>query len=379
MEIKKTHGKIIFASVFLLLCRALYAQQESYYVDYSGASPKLMQRLAWDSEEYALCYEVLIFVDNNGYREYSRDTVEDCAIVVSLPPGKYRYSVTPFDLLGIRGETSEWMEFEVLPALQPRIDKFLPEAFYLDVYLERVLYISGDGLLEESEIYLQSETGFLYPEKVTIADNKNAALVFDDQKLIPGRYNVYVKNPGGLSAHLGEFIVGYRKPFDFFLNLAWTPAIAVSGYINEIAGYNVNLAGASVSIQAVSSVRGNFNAGLELAASVNFLDPGFSIRIGDEASGGTGMYFASFDLNFIMQRRFSRDQMAFNFRFGFGAAIFSDQGKDSKTIIQLNLGVSYLLRIYSALYFEAGLDYNNHLSSLPSGILRPRLGVSWKF
>jgi len=378
MEIKKRAA--IIAAVFFLSCRALCAQQAGYYVDYSEGDPKLIQRLVWDKDEYVLYYEVSILVNDFGwYREFLKDTTEDNFLPVSLPPGKYRYSVTPYDLLGIRGETSEWKEFEIMHAFQPVINSFAPDLFYLDKNQERVLYLSAENILEESEIYLQGATGFIRPKKITI-NSKETTLVFEDLELIPGNYDIYVRNPGGLYTRKGEFVIRYQKPTDFFLKLAWNPAIPIYGYMDEIIGGNIFPLGVSLSFQTVSSSRGLFNAGLELAASVFFLSPAIPILPDSDFPTGE-ISFTSFDFNFTLQRRFNRNRMVFTFRFGFGVVILNsfELFQDSGIIIQVNLGVDFLVRLFGNFYLEAGLDFNNLFSPASSGIIKPRLGVSLQF
>ena len=379
------HRKLIIAAVFLFLCGALCAQEAGYYVEYIDGKAKFTQRFAWEREEYALNYEVLIDVFENGYREYLRKTTEDDFLAVSLPPGKYRYSVTPNDLLGIPGESSGWKEFEILPALQPVIDSFTPEVFYLDRNTERVITISGANFVEGSEIFLISSTGFLYPDEVVIASDKSATLHFDDRKLTPGSYDICIKNPGGLSDQSGGFVIGYRKPMDYFLKLAWDPLIPVYGYMNDLIGPNVYLAGVALSFEAISSKRGNFNGGLELAVSFNYLNPAISIKTTREnypvSDAESGLFIAAFDLNIALQRRFNVGQMALTFRFGVGVVTLGGFNKSEQNdiIIQLNLSADFLIRLYRDLYLEAGLEFNNHMSSEPSGLIRPKVGVVWQF
>jgi len=376
--------KIILIVVLLLLCQALYAQEAEYSVEYIDGKPVFYQRLAWESEEYALNYEALIEVFDNGYREYLRDTAKDDFILVSLPHGKYRYSVTPYDLLGNRGETSEWKEFEVLPAYQPAISSFTPELFYLDRNTARVITISGINFLEESEIYLQNASGSLYPEKVEIISNERANLYFDDWKLVTGSYDIYVKNPGGVSTRSGRFYIGYRKWMDFFLKPALTPVIPIYGTLKDQLGPNVYLAGLSFSFEAISSRRGSFNGGLELAASAVYLDPALSIQTGND-NYQTGyiegeLLLAAFDLNIALQRRFNRNRMALTFRFGLGAVTMNhlDNSEQNEIMIGLNLGVNFMMRLIDNFYIEAGVDFSNQMTSEPSGLIKPRLGVAWQ-
>ena len=384
MEIKKMPGKIILAAVFLFFCQALCAQEAEYSVEYIDGKPVFYQRLSWEREEYALNYEVLIEVFGNEYREVLRDTAKDDFIMVSLPHGKYRYSVTPYDLLGNRGESSQWKEFEVLPAYQPAISSFTPELFYLDRNTARVITISGTNFLEESEIYLQGISGTLYPEKVTIISNESAALYFDDWKLFPGSFEINVKNPGGVSTRSGRFFIGYRKFLDYFLKPALTPAIPIYGTMKDSLGPNVYLTGLSFSFEAISSARGDFNGGVELAASAVYLDPVLSIQTGSE-NYQTGyiegeLLLASIDFNIALQRRFNRNRLALTFRFGLGVVTMNhfNNSEENETMIELNLGVNFLMRLTGNFYIEAGVDLNNILTSIPFGLIKPRLGVAWQ-
>ena len=268
---------------------------------------------------------------------------------------------------------------------QPVINSFTPEFFYLDRNTERVIQISGTNFLEESEIYLQGLTGTIYPDSKTIISNGSATLYFDDMKLIPGNYDIYVKNPGGVSTHSGRFFIGYRKYLDFFLKPALTPVIPIYGPMKELIGPNVYLAGLSLSFEAISSVRGSLNGGLELAASAIFIDPTLSIQTGNENYQMSyiegGLLLTSIDLNIALQRRFNRNRMALTFRFGLGAVTMNhfNNSEENETIIELNLGLNFLMRLIDNFYLEAGMDFNNQMTSEPSGMIKPRLGVVWQF
>jgi hypothetical protein len=185
-------------------------------------------------------------------------------------------------------------------------------------------------------------------------------------KLVPGEYDIYVKNPGGLSTQSGKFIVGYRKPLDFFLKLAYTPLFPVYRKIAEVEKPDVSFAGASFSFEVISSKRGDINGGLELAASLNYFN--------------TGFLYNAYDINIVLQKRFNRGRMAFSFRFGVGGAtVNSGTSGESDMAIKLNLGLEYMVRLYKVFYLETGLDYNINISSNNPDYLKPRLGIVWQF
>jgi hypothetical protein len=47
-------------------------------------------------------------------------------------------------------------------------------------------------------------------------------------------------------------------------------------------------------------------------------------------------------------------------------------------MMELNLGVNFLIRLIDNFYIEAGVDLNSFMPLGSSGIIRPRLGVAWQ-
>jgi hypothetical protein len=73
------------------------------------------QRLTWIGDEYAMRYEVIIEQEEAGeYNNVLRKFTEESFIEVSLPSGKYRWQVIPYDFLNQPVPETEWMDFEVL-------------------------------------------------------------------------------------------------------------------------------------------------------------------------------------------------------------------------------------------------------------------------
>ena len=75
------------------------------------------QRLTWTGDEYAMRYEVIIEKEEGGeYANVLREFTEESFIEVSLPSGKYRCQVIPYDFLNQPVPVTEWMDFEVRPS-----------------------------------------------------------------------------------------------------------------------------------------------------------------------------------------------------------------------------------------------------------------------
>jgi len=73
------------------------------------------QRLTWEGDEYTMRYEVIIEKEEAGeYSNVLREFTEDSFIEISLPSGKYRCQVIPYDFLNQSIPVTEWMEFEVI-------------------------------------------------------------------------------------------------------------------------------------------------------------------------------------------------------------------------------------------------------------------------
>ena len=215
-------NKVIIFLV-LLFCYSvpsLRAQDESNTSPPDGGEggvSRSVHRLTWSGDEYALRYEVVVEREERGaYREALREFTEKFFIETFLSPGNYRYSVIPYNLLNRPGERSEWMAFVVLSALNPELIDFSPVLIYLDKTAEPMLDIFGRNLTVGANIFLRSPNRFIdpiFPIEVTIMDNGNQALLhFHSSQFVPGTYDIYIRNPGGLESSMGSLTVIDHEP-----------------------------------------------------------------------------------------------------------------------------------------------------------------------
>ncbi|MDR0502726.1 MAG: hypothetical protein LBH16_05330 [Treponema sp.] len=361
-------------------------ENDGFFIDTSGIMPRFFQRLIWAGDEYALHYEVTIqrqSVAGGEYLEFGDETTKEKFLSVSLPPGKYRYCVTPVDLLGNRGDSSAWRQFEILTAFQPSIEKFYPPAFLLDRNIDRKIDLTGNNLLKESDIFLRSGNSHLFPLEIRILDNRRAILTFDDKTLVTGDYEIYIKNPGGLETSMTGFSVKYKKPLDLFIKSFWAPSIPIYGQMHEIFGGKFYPAGAGISFEAVSSKRAAFNGGFEFTFSgysINSLlsfSPDYYDDIDALFSGAlNGASWLSGSFNFLFQKQFLNKQMALTLRIGGGLGIMN---LSAEMLLSFSSGLSYLLRLYDIFYLDLGADFTQYFGSENSGIIHPRLAVGWLF
>ncbi|MCL2800781.1 MAG: hypothetical protein FWD28_03370 [Treponema sp.] len=373
-------NKHIFLTVLILLFASLmlYAEDElpvsGYEIRDDGTQIRIFQHLVWEKEEHAVRYEVEIQVyRNNEYVRFDRIETTDQIYTVSLPPGRYRYRVTPIDLLRRRGETSEWRELPILTAFQPVINRVSPVEFFLDLRAERIITITGENFIEgeTSEIYLFKGDVRINPEKITFVDTQTIVVVFNDRELIEGTFDLYVQNPGGLAAVFNGFYITYRKPFDFFLKAAFMPVYPIYGEMYNYFGFNPFLRGGFISLEVTSSKQGYLNSGVEFHVSSAYLND-----IGD------GVLITDILINLVLQFRFNHRRNAFTFRFGCGVSFIDGFGnyEMNDATINMGLGASFLFLFYGNFYLEMGVNYSHYLTiNDPFGLLKPWVGIVLQF
>lgn len=384
-------ARSIFAAVLFFLALALHAQipNADYFLDTSGAEPVLLQRLYWYGDENVFYYEVIIQreLESGEFINYKKEITEDDYIEVSLPSGKYRFRIIPYNLLGAAAESTEWQPFIVNKAYIPMVEKIFPSAFYLDRQSERILDIAGNNFVPNSDIYLRSLNNKLFPIELNIKNRRRATLYFDDPALIPGIYEIVIENPGGFDTAAQNFLIGYRKPVDVTIKSVWAPIVPVYGEIKDLLGANLYFPGVIYSLGATSTRRGFIREGIEFTAAGYAASPALVFKASlketidvwqDWINTGNDAVWMEIGSNILIQKNFYRETMALVFRAGGGFAA-SATTPESRTFIYWNVGLSYLIMLYETFFLEAGIDYSNHHSEKPNGFIKPRIGLGWQF
>ena len=88
-------------------------------------TPRQIQRLSWEGDNYALRYEVVIEkleenLNDNTEEEYHivmQEFTFDSFFEASLPPGNYRFQIIPHDFRDMPSGEAVWRGFEVLPQI----------------------------------------------------------------------------------------------------------------------------------------------------------------------------------------------------------------------------------------------------------------------
>ena len=371
----------------------------NYYIDRSGAEPRFIQRLIWDESEFVLRYVVIVqkLEQNGSYSEVDRADAEGSSVELSLVAGKYRYCLDVYDLLDELSFTTEWREFEIIRAIQPRLTGFSPQSFYLDEDEIWEITVRGGNLLSNSVFYLVRGGSRIRPQR-HIGEGDSSRLVFSASSLVPGVYDVYVVNPGGLDARLGTFSISFRKPFDLNISVGYAPIIPLYGFLfrdfGETPGASgpekikapfpesVYPLGAMLRVSFLPFKRVWGYLGAEFTGSFSFLE-----GKGDEGFYSDRTFFLNTHLSFLYQKYFFKKTFALNFSLGAGVVALLDfhyeyplgPPTESKNDIYASgiAGISGTVFFLKPFYINAGADFTQVFSpdSPMPGFLRPFITV----
>jgi hypothetical protein len=279
---------------------------------------RFVQRLTWVGDEYARRYEVIIEKEEDGeYKRVLREFTTAFFIEISLPHGKYRYQVIPYDFFGLPVPVTEWMDFEV-------------------EYHEIIMVNPGE---HES----RREINTISPEPETA----EAAEIVE-------------------TAETAETVIEYKNQFDIYLGLSYilTQPIYVG---SELLSENLSQ-GIGLRLAIVSAKQKSLNFGMEGSSS-------WRISRDDQP-----LQSLTFDLNLVM-RYLSDDKAALNFRVGAGIYLRSGTSPVSamgQYALYVNPGGSIMFWLpLKHLYIEAGMEYVQFFYN--SGFLHPSIGLGFRF
>ncbi|MCL2411356.1 MAG: hypothetical protein FWC97_06900 [Treponema sp.] len=420
-------------TLFFIAIPGLSGQADSFFIE-----NRFVQRLIWSGDSFAMRFEVIIEKEESGlFQRIHQIHTTEFQIDLSLPPGSYRYRVIPFDYLGRPGAGTEWINFEVLPAINPELISFWPESDLSNIRVpvileEYVLIIYGNNISPSAEIFLRVFGGaVIFPSDVQISQDRTwARLVFDNPYSMPEFFEIIVRNPGGLESSI---IARTHIPLppglsreDILLQLQQeqlnqdVPPQIDNVTLHDDSGESfyevVQIVETANVVEAAEVVNQNItlpelryrSVDLYLAlaftplfstfGNLNFLPDttaifsGAAIKFGfvrntENNFIGWGMEAAfsmfSFavnqtvmlDTNLFLQKRLpnERTQLALRYRIGIGFT----SGALNNLSWQTNIGLSFLWFTGRSFYMDAGADLVYWTDE--SGALRPFIGMGWKF
>jgi len=354
-----TNKFILFIiAIFFLFGSSLWAQSpppggSGRYV----IEQRYVQNLVWIGDEYTLKYEVIIEQEDEGggapggalggYRTYIREFTEKQSFQVSLPVGKYRYRIIPYDYLEQPGEASDWVNIEIKPAP----------------------IVPAEVQKEDDDSYV------IHPDETE--DGSYVIHPVEDEQTAPcADETVVVSRNDTVTAGADET----EKLLNLFVNAAWTPLIPLFGRMSEVFDKKFYALGASVRFGALFNKPRWFNPGVELSMSWYGLN---SDRGGDKIDVQTGVT----GINILAQKKLPNPKMAVTVRAGFalifqvGEVSVEDYAYSTGGLIpQISFEASFLWFAYKSLYLEGGIEFAYLIDkNTNSGCLRPWIGAGWKF
>ncbi|GHV61109.1 hypothetical protein AGMMS49587_04390 [Spirochaetia bacterium] len=382
-----------------------------FFIAWNDGGPRFIQRLSWNRSELALrCEVILEELKGEEHTELLRQSSQDNSLLVSLRPGRYRYQVGVYNLLNQKEYTTDWIVFEVLPALQPRIDRFSPTELSLDDGDQFEITVNGEDIVSGADIRLRlkgTEGQGIRPQSTQITGNR-ARLVFDCAAFTVGDYEVHVRNPGGLEDSRGVLNIfkpdtpdtpetpvktGLRRP-DFMISAMYAPVVPLYGNLFVPGAFEQTFfpQGAALRLGVLPFKLGGKGPpakgpghyfGAELGGSWYMLKE-------EKERYTLGAQVLGIQLRALYQLWLPGRIVAFNFRAGAGLTavmdFYYDNGDGKKHFsgeyLSLEGGISFQIRMASRLFIEIGADFTHILSPddlFPPGYIRPTLGVLWQF
>ena len=357
-----------------------------------------VQRLTWEEAQYAVRYHVILErkrETTGQYTEVLRRNLDaaETYVDISVPAGEYRFKVFSFNILGLLDSESDWEYFEVLKALYPVILEFSPQAFYLDRLTPRILHLTGENLILDADIYLEGKNVFdesgqpviLKPvERLGDELGESIRLIFDEEDLIAGIYEIFVINPGGFISSAGNFSVAIAKPFDINVSLGYSPMVSVTGLHDYFLDH--------VFIPVSFSARGNF---IPFKLGIGFfgaeLNLTWSLIGSDNGEIKTSTHLLTITAGALYQYWIIKNKLSINARLGFGITgyfnwkfEYYNTGKsgDPMNLVSFafNMGPSVQWFFYKQIFIEGGVDYIHVAQKeLPLNLIRIGLYGGYQF
>lgn len=191
-------SKKLFVSTFIIF---LFTVMASYCL--FAQENRFKQKLEWEADPNALEYKVEIkgASSSSVSKEF---TTQNCYVEFSMAPGEYLYRVFAYDFLGREASCTEWENFTITKALQPKVN-LKDVNITVDGNSKRPVTIPVDvaSITDESTlVFVNTETGEKIEGKINTSIDEDgsvssSSVVFPNVSI--GEWKMVVTNPSGLS------------------------------------------------------------------------------------------------------------------------------------------------------------------------------------
>jgi hypothetical protein len=386
------------AVFFSLLCTVPIFTQ-SFSAENEAA--RFVQRLNWDADPHVFKYVVTIEREGGGTTE--QRATADNYIEISLPPGRYRYTVDVYNLIDIFDYRMPPVSFEVLEALQPAVTGWTPKVFSIADGNNEVLF-SGSNFVDGAQIQLiknGSRGGQVVTAEAQSIDGGNAARVLlPMDEIEKGTWTVYITNPGGLRAVVPGFRIKNGGQINIDLSALYSPVIPIRSETDSSFGFDFFHANSflfdTVLVNSFYS-----GAGLRLAwlpfrlsrINLGFLfEPYLTDFSTDLGYASLSPYLVGTGFSLLLQTLLLNNRLSLHISAGGGMlSLFNfhitpsepgnDVGFDFLPLPFLDLGLSIKIYPIKSLFIELGASWNITFPFDNPGLqyLKPEAGLGYSF
>ncbi|HPF05752.1 MAG TPA: fibronectin type III domain-containing protein [Spirochaetota bacterium] len=162
-------------------------------------------KLTWQSVEGAAGY--YIEIKDTGDNIVAAETVTGNSYdIIKLQPGEYKFRIATVNILGQRGQSTEWIEFKVEKLFVPEL-KSVSRKQIIASHSNRNIVIRGRNFKVTSRFILRGEGREIELADVDVRSENEAVISFKPEKKEAGRYDLVVINRGGVESVLKDAVV----------------------------------------------------------------------------------------------------------------------------------------------------------------------------
>ena len=373
---------------------------QNYYITKDENNEfSFVQKLSWSAVKDIKNYRITIQrknEDGEWTQVLEKDLFEN-KIELSLAAGTYRFQVGVVNLFDQLEKSTEWKNFEVLKATQPKIEAMQTESLVLNSKkADGVFTIEGENLTPNTKFTMEQKEA--EPPKViqgTIlsveSDGKSAQVMFDFKEADEGKYEIYAQNPGGLSVISKSITIKNKKErnWRFLASAGYTlPLTFFDGTFNKFTERNFYPIAATTRMEVISfhTKAGDFGLGMG-GSYLQFSNETDKMSMSGRYANALGYL--------VWQKYLIPQKLCLDLHVGAGAGLLFDTKFvnkayqnyghiESKNMMSLALviggGLTVQYHFAKHFFVEGGVDFvNAKFGSMNLGMFYPSISIGGMF
>ncbi len=220
--------KYLLVIILLLCCSFLVFSQEN---GRARESEHISQMLIWEPISYASNYDITIEKRNDSleWQLVEVHSATENKLEVFLLAGQYRYNIVVYNLLNKAEPSSQWFEFTVHKAIQPKVKDLSPRRVVIPDLNGGRLNVITENTVPDTEFTLTNANGEVLNGTVSGQEEEVLQVHFDESLLEKGVYVFTAINPGGLSDSTKSFRVKGEKKGEMHFSIGYSATNFVPG------------------------------------------------------------------------------------------------------------------------------------------------------